>query len=189
MKPHSRCAWCDVPYRMLIPMEVRSNLERLFPAGRACLGLFATADELGVGFVSGVAPPVLVDRQSVLPGSAEAADGARNLVVAERGDAVDLVVRIPKAVRSVFRGRVRPRLVASADIIQVWLDVSEHPSRIPSPSLTLSTTSQTTRSNCSESRTSSPRRRQRPTDDGDEIRAGSGKEISRHGTHCTPPRT
>ena len=119
----------EVPYRMLIPMDVRSNLERLFGARRACLGLFAAADELGVGFVSGVAPHVLVDRQSVLPGGAEAAEGARNLVIAERGDAVDLVVRIPKAVRSVFRGSVQPKQVESADVIQVWLDVSEHPSR------------------------------------------------------------
>lgn len=119
----------EVPYRMLIPMDVRSNLERLFGARRACLGLFAAADELGVGFVSGVAPHVLVDRQSVLPGGAEAAEGAQNLVIAERGDAVDLVVRIPKAVRSVFLGSVQPKQVASADIIQVWLDVSEHPSR------------------------------------------------------------
>lgn len=119
----------EVPYRMLIPMDVRSNLDRLFGARRACLGLFAAADELGVGFVSGVAPHVLVDRQSVLPGGAEAAEGARNLVIAERGDAVDLVVRIPKAVRSVFRGSVQPKQVACTDIIQVWLDVSEHPSR------------------------------------------------------------
>lgn len=119
----------EVPYRMLIPMDVRSNLDRLFGARRACLGLFAAADELGVGFVSGVAPHVLVDQQSVLPGGAEAAEGARNLVIAERGDAVDFVVRIPKAVRSVLRGSVRPKQVASADIIQVWLDVSEHPSR------------------------------------------------------------
>ena len=119
----------DVRYRMLLPMDVRANLERLFPARRACLGLFAAADELGVGFVSGVAPYVLVDRQSVLPGGADAVEGARSLVIAERGDAVDLVVRIPKAVRSVFRGSVRPKQVASADIIQVWLDVSAHPSR------------------------------------------------------------
>ena len=61
---------------MLIPMDVRSNLERLFGARRACLGLFAAADELGVGFVSGVAPHVLVDRQSVLQGGADPESGA-----------------------------------------------------------------------------------------------------------------
>ncbi len=119
----------DVAYRVIVPMDVRLQLERIFPAGRACLGLFAAADELGVGLVSGVAPYVLVERASCLPGGVEAADGARNLVIAKRGDPVDLIARIPKAVRSAFRGSVRPSHSACADIIQVWLDVSEHPSR------------------------------------------------------------
>jgi hypothetical protein len=51
------------------------------------------------------------------------------MMLAGPGDPVHLVVRIPKAVRSVFRGAVHPRGVASADIIQVWLDVSEHSAR------------------------------------------------------------
>ncbi len=119
----------DVAYRMIVPTHVQSQIERIFPAGRACLGLFAAADELGVGLVSGVAPYVLVERASYLPDGADAVDGARNLVIAERGDPVDLIARIPKAVRSAFRGSVRPSHSASADIIQVWLDVSEHPSR------------------------------------------------------------
>ncbi len=119
----------QVAFRMLVPVDVRSQLERLFPRGRACLGLFAAADELSIGHVSGAAPHVLVDSATVLPGRADAADGARNLVIAERGDPVDLVVRIPKAVRSVFRASVRPQGVVSADIVQVWLDVAHHPSR------------------------------------------------------------
>jgi hypothetical protein len=109
--------------------DVRSQLERLFPPGRACLGLFAAADELGVGFVSGVPPYVLIDQPSILPGNPNAADGARSMMLAGPGDPVHLVVRIPKAARSVFRGAVHPRGVASADIIQVWLDVSEHSAR------------------------------------------------------------
>ena len=121
----------DVPLRLVMHKEVRSQLDHLFPPNRACLGLFAAAEELGVGFVSGVAPYVLVDRPSVLPDGAEAADGARNMMRAGQSDVVDLVVRIPKAPRSVFRGVVKPRNVASADIIQVWLDVSEHASRGP----------------------------------------------------------
>ncbi len=119
----------EIAYRMLVPMDVRAQLEQLFPRGRACLGLFAAADELGVGHVSGVTPHVLVDGASLLPGRPDAASGARNLVIAERGDPVDLVVRIPKAMRSVFRAVVRPHGVACADIIQVWLDVAHHPSR------------------------------------------------------------
>ena len=110
-------------------MNVSRQLEDIFPARRACLGLFAAADELGVGLVSGVAPYVLVERASYLPGGSNAVDGARNLMIAERGDPVDLIARIPKAVRSAFRGSVPLGQSASADIIQVWLDVCEHPSR------------------------------------------------------------
>jgi hypothetical protein len=119
----------DVPLKLIMPRDVRSQLEQLFPAGRACLGLFAAADELGVGFVSGVPPYVLIDHPSILPGNVNAQDGARSMVLAGPGDPVHLVVRIPKASRSVFRGMVHPRAIASADIVQVWLDVSQHPSR------------------------------------------------------------
>jgi hypothetical protein len=119
----------DVPLKLIMPRDVRSQLEQLFPAGRACLGLFAAADELGLGFVSGVPPYVLIDHPSILPGNVNAQDGARSMMLAGPGDPVHLVVRIPKASRSVFRGMVHPRAIASADIVQVWLDVSQHPSR------------------------------------------------------------
>ena len=119
----------DVPLKSVMPGNVSSQLERLFPPGRACLGLFAAADELGVGFVSGVPPYVLIDQPSVLPGNVNAAVGARSMMLARPGDPVNLVVRIPKAPRSVFRGVVHPGRIASADIIQVWLDVSKHPAR------------------------------------------------------------
>jgi hypothetical protein len=109
--------------------DVRSQLEWIFPPDRACLGLFAAADELGVGFVSGVPLYVFVDQSSVLPGNMNAANGAKGMMLADDRDPVNFIVRIPKAPRSVFRAAVRPRGVASADIIQVWLDVSKHPAR------------------------------------------------------------
>jgi len=48
---------------------------------------------------------------------------------ARPGESAQVVIRIPKAPRSVFRGLVRPKGVASADVIQIWLDVSEHSAR------------------------------------------------------------
>lgn len=119
----------DIAFKLVVQKEVRSQLQRLFPPRRACLGLFAAAEELGVGLVSGVPPYVLVDQPYILPSGPDAAVGARNMIRSGQADPVHLVVRIPKAPRSVFRGVVRPGDAASADIIQVWLDVSEHPAR------------------------------------------------------------
>ena len=119
----------DVSFKAVGHKDVRSALERLFPSHRACLGLFAAAEEMGLGFVSGVPPYVLVDRPSVLPGGADAASESRSLMYAGPGEAAHLVIRIPKAPRSVFRGLVRPKGVACADVIQTWLDVSEHSAR------------------------------------------------------------
>jgi hypothetical protein len=41
----------------------------------------------------------------------------------------DIYVRIPGNHESVFRGAVVKEGVPSSDILQVWLDVSQHPSR------------------------------------------------------------
>jgi len=51
------------------------------------------------------------------------------LIRAGDGEPVDLIVRIPKAVKSVMRGVVKPKGAPCSDIIQTWLDVSNHSSR------------------------------------------------------------
>jgi Holliday junction resolvase len=119
----------DIPLKLVVPRDVRSEMERLFPLARACLGLFAAADELGVGFVRGVPPYVLIDQLSAVLSNVNASERPQNMMLAGPGDPVHLIVRIPKAPRSVFRGAVHSDGVASADILQVWLDVSQHPSR------------------------------------------------------------
>ncbi len=96
---------------------------------RACFGLFAAANALDVGFVSGVPPHVLVDSASVLPNAPESLPGASELVRAGDGEPVDLIVRIPKTVKSVMRGVVKPKGAPCSDVIQSWLDVSNHRSR------------------------------------------------------------
>jgi hypothetical protein len=90
---------------------------------RACLGLFAAAEQLGVGFVHGVEPHVYVERMnqellSFLGVSSRRADSR-----------ADVYVRVPANRESVFRGLVLKDGVPSSDIVQVWLDVSGHPSR------------------------------------------------------------
>ena len=93
------------------------------PRPRACLGLFAAAEALGLGFVHGVQPFLYLERmsQDILESFGLSARGA--------DQQADIYVRIPGNRESVFRGAVVRDDVPSSDILQVWLDVSQHPSR------------------------------------------------------------
>ena len=93
------------------------------PQPRLCLGLFEAAEELGVGFVHGVKPYLYLERLS--------AEVLKDLGLsgnAEEGES-DLYVRIPGNREHVFRGVVRKDGVPVSDILQIWLDVGQHPSR------------------------------------------------------------
>ena len=93
------------------------------PRSRLCLGLFEAAEAFDIGFVHGVKPYLYLERLN--------AEVLKDLGLsgnAEEGVA-DLYVRIPGNHESVFRGVVRKDGVPVSDILQVWLDVSQHPSR------------------------------------------------------------
>lgn len=99
---------------------------RVFPAGRrprVCLGLFAAAEALGLGFVHGVRPYLYVERAEQ--------DVFEDLGLSKRGaeQHPDVYIRIPQNRESVFRGIVVNDGVPACDILQVWLDVSQHPVR------------------------------------------------------------
>ena len=96
----------------------------MLSSGRACLALFAAAEALKLGFVEGVPPYVYVERIQ----SANLA-AWKNLRPCESGEHPDVILRQAPAPQSVFRGLVRPDGMASCDVLQVWLDVSSHPSR------------------------------------------------------------
>jgi hypothetical protein len=51
------------------------------------------------------------------------------LMKAGAGDPVDVVLRLPPARESVFRGVVNVDGLPVSDVIQIWLDVSRHPAR------------------------------------------------------------
>jgi hypothetical protein len=90
---------------------------------RLCLGLFEAAEELSLGFVQGVKPSFYLERLDAevlkdlgLSGNAEEPEA-------------DVHVRIPGNRECVFRGVVRRDGVPVSDILQVWLDAGQHPSR------------------------------------------------------------
>jgi hypothetical protein len=93
------------------------------PRPRLCLGLFEAAEALGVGFVHGVKPYLYLERLS--------ADVMRDLGLSGNGseEQADIHIRIPGNHESIFRGAVRNDGVPVSDILQIWLDVAQHPSR------------------------------------------------------------
>jgi hypothetical protein len=87
------------------------------------LGLFEAAEALGIGFVHGVKPHLYLERFN--------AEILKELGLSGDVDEkeADLFVRIPGNRESVFRGVVRKDGVPVSDVLQVWLDVGQHPSR------------------------------------------------------------
>ncbi len=92
-------------------------------APQVCIGVFAAADVLGFGFVQGVAAHIYLERLE--------ADALRELGLsadhAERHP--DVYLRIPENDVAVFRASVRRDGLPVSDILQVWLDASNHPAR------------------------------------------------------------
>src|SRR5690349_1619077 len=93
------------------------------PRPRLCLGLFEAAEELGIGFVHGVKPYLYVERLN--------AEMLKELGLSESvpKESGDVCIRIPGNRESIFRGVVRRGGIPVSDILQVWLDVGQHPSR------------------------------------------------------------
>jgi hypothetical protein len=114
----------EVPMRFLLKGDQRAQLRRMLSSGRACLALFAAAEALKLGFVEGVPPYVYVER--IQPSNLSA---WKNLRQCEPGESPDLILRQAPAPQSTFRGLVRPNGMAASDVLQVWVDVSSHPSR------------------------------------------------------------
>jgi hypothetical protein len=110
-------------FRFVPAGEPAKRIAGAAKANGGCLGLFAAADALGVGFVHGVPPHLYVRPHR--PG----APGWKNLVPAGPGEIPDVILRAADAPNSVFRGAVVRDSVPVADVLQVWLDVAGHPAR------------------------------------------------------------
>jgi len=97
--------------------------QRISSPPRICVGLFAAAELLGIGFVRGVAPHLYLER--VDPEALKQL--GLSLENAERNP--DVQLRIPENRQSIFRPAVRHAGVPVSDIVQLWLDVASHPAR------------------------------------------------------------
>jgi len=110
----------EKPMVFMLGGPIESHLRQL-RNNDACLALFAAADALKLGHVSGVPPYVYGPRWDRLDPNV--------WPVFPAADKPDFILREARAHQSVFRGIVRPEGVPVCDAIQVWLDVSRHPSR------------------------------------------------------------
>jgi hypothetical protein len=118
----------ELPMRFLLPGNPRAALERMLrehhEEKRACLGLFAAAEALGLGIVAGVPPHVYVPR--IGPAVYM---GWKNVVPAGPGERPDFMLRRPAAPTAVFHGAVAVKGMWVSDVVQVWLDVASSASR------------------------------------------------------------
>ncbi len=90
---------------------------------RCCIGLFAAADVLGVGFVRGVPPHLYLERLDL--------DVLQKLglSVEDSDHRADVYVRVPPNKEAIFRAAVMRDGLPVSDALQVWLDASAHPAR------------------------------------------------------------
>ncbi len=95
----------------------------LKPQPRCCVGLFAAADALGLGFVRGVPPHLYLERLDfdVLP--------RLGLSIEDSDRRPDIYVRVPASREAVFRAVVIRDCLPVSDVLQMWLDASAHPAR------------------------------------------------------------
>jgi hypothetical protein len=113
------------PFRWILPGNERRQLARALEAlgGRACLGLFAAARALGLGHVAGAPAHIYIDalRPERLPDA--------GLSPSPAGHPASVLLRVPAAQESVFRGAVTADDLLVSDVLQVWLDTGPHPTR------------------------------------------------------------
>jgi hypothetical protein len=116
----------EMSLRFVLRAPVREQLQELIAkqSGAACLGLFAAAEELKFGHVSGVPAHVFVPK---FPQSDDRK--WRSVRPASPGDTPDLILRQAAFPRSMFRGAVHRDGSLASDVIQTWLDVGSHPTR------------------------------------------------------------
>lgn len=118
----------EIPVRFRIKAPVQQQIRGLLKTHprQACLGLFAAADGLGLGHVGGIPPYVYLSK---LPPSDLKTNEWAMLMSATEG-LPDLILRQALTPQSMMRGAVvRDDGLMYTDVIQVWLDVANHPSR------------------------------------------------------------
>lgn len=118
----------EVAVRFVWRAHMQSQFQGLLNDVRAgtVLGLFAAAEEMGLGHVIGVQPHVYVPKLAQVT----LGEGAwESVSLSTEGTLPDFFLRQAPAPVSIFNGSVLKGRMRYTDVIQTWLDVSYHPSR------------------------------------------------------------
>ena len=107
--------------RSSTPHSKTDQLRRGKP--RLCLALFAAAEALGFKFVHGTQPHLYIERLD------RKALRELGLSLEVTGHQADVFLRVPKNPEAVFRAAIERDGVPANDVLQIWLDVSNHPAR------------------------------------------------------------
>jgi hypothetical protein len=114
----------EVAVRPLLSGNPEQALHRVTETVDGCLGLFAAADALHMGFVRGAPAHIYVKQLN----SDRLAEWT-NITPVESAQGPFYLLRQAASPRSVFRAAIRLGRVLTCDALQVWLDVAGHPSR------------------------------------------------------------
>jgi hypothetical protein len=114
----------ELRMQYVLPAAGARQLGEIVNRLQGCMGLFAAADRLRVSHVSGATPHVFVRRLHELPDAS-----LRGLKSSGPSEPVHLILKQANAPQSLYRGAVDVEGVPVSDALQVWLDVSAHPSR------------------------------------------------------------
>lgn len=115
----------ELPMRFLMPGAPRDQLGKVVARhSEACIGLFAAARLLEFGHVAESLPSVYLRKLPEIPSQAWP-----ELVEVSSGEHPQLILKQAATPESVFRGAVQVDGAWVSDILQIWLDVSSHPTR------------------------------------------------------------
>jgi|SRR6185436_114434 Holliday junction resolvase len=114
----------EIPMNFLIRRPAQLQLPEIVSRHQGCIGLFAAAEALKLGHVKGIPPYIYVRKLLRLE-----RESWKELAPSAPGESPDLILKEARAPQSVFRGAVHLDGLVVSDILQVWLDVSSHPSR------------------------------------------------------------
>lgn len=120
----------DVPAHFRIVVGIEERVRELLSEveGDACLGLFGAADVLHVGHVSGASRYICVRRMPPFDMTVPEINPWNALRPFPKS-APHVWLRVARFPESTFRGAVRRDGIMVTDVIQVWLDVMNHPTR------------------------------------------------------------